>query len=561
MQTPWWGKIGLIWLILVPLVMVVYVLAQPLAPNDFWYHLRAGEWMVTHRSFPRVAMFTTSVPAGTPYFYQSWIAEIIMYLTLKWSGLAGSQILRAVCFGGAIAIFIAAAQHRAKVLLAAPGVDAFNNGARRVAIIGLPALYMCIPNADMRPQAFSVPLFAIFAAIIFAWPHTNRRQLMIRAACLIGMMTVWANTHGAFATGLIMLCLFCIGETLHFYFGKSLTAHLGSRFSKTQLQIMWIAFIGSLAAVCINPRGLGIYTYVYALAENPIGKKYIQEWQPPTWTDSSNAVFFCCGIAILLMLILIVERYRNKQKAETNQESTFGALGLRPGELLLIAAFFVMGLRNVRSILWFALVFIIVGTALLCRIYLPKVQETIEVIPPSMQRMNLVLVVIISSLVILFLPRFKPLLPWPETYIERFAPVSAMRSSNEFEDTPPMMLSENTPVAATAFLRENPPRGLLWNDMVFGSYLVWALPPNNGPWADPRIEMRPNVFWETYIDTSHGENNPSATLNARGFSDILINKKASNQDKLKSNLSASSQWVRRYEDDISILFTYRPPKP
>ena len=558
---PWWGKIGLIWLILIPLAMAIYVLAQPLAPNDFWYHLRAGEWIVQHRSFPRVAMFTTSVPAGTPYFYQSWIAEILMYLTFKWSGLAGSQILRAICFTSAIAIFIGAAQRRAKVLLMAPGVDAFNDGARRVTLVGLFALFMCIPNTDLRPQAFSLPLFAVFGSIIFAWPHYNKRQLAIRAIWLIGLMAVWANTHGAFATGLIFLFLFCIGETLHYLWGKSLSSYLGNCLDKSHLKIVWMTFIGSIIAACVNPRGWGIYSYVLQLTGNVINVKYNQEWQPPTWSDSSNAVFFCCGIAILLVLTLIVERQRKRKEIGDSHialKSTFGYLGLRPGELFVIAAFFVMGLRNVRSILWFALLFIIAGTALLCCIFPPKEKASIEPITSSMQKMNALMAIIVSMLVLPFLPYFKPLLPWPKSFTKRFAVTGPIQFSEGFKNAPPLMLSKNTPVAAAAFLHNHPPQGLLWNDMVFGSYLVWSLDANRGPWADPRIELRPDAFWETYLNTCHAKNNPAHSLAQRGFSDVLINKNAKNENKLLQNLKDSSHWKIVYEDHTSIIFSHLP---
>lgn len=554
-NTPVWGKIGLLWLIFVPLCMAIYVLAQPLAPNDLWYHLRAGAWMIQHHSFPRVAMFTPSVPAGTPYFYQSWIAEIIMYFTLKWGGLAGSQILRAVCFTSAIAIFIASAGRRAKVLLSTPGEDSFNDGARRVVLVGLFALFMCIPNTDLRPQTFSLPLFAVFAATIFAWPHFTRRQLMIRAACLTGLMAIWANTHGAFATGLILLLVFCVGETVHFRFGKSWSRYLGNRLEASHLKIAWITFLGSLVAACINPRGWGIFIYVLQLTGNAINKKYNQEWQPPNWSDGSNVAFFCCGIAILLLLALILSRQKDKNASVKNDvKSTSGMLGLRSGELLVITIFFVMGLRNVRSILWFALLFIIAGTALICRAFPAAAKNEAEVIPPAMQKMNALLVIIACCLVIPFLPRFKPLLPWPEYYQQRFASPSEVQASSELKNTPAMMLAVNTPVAAAEFLRRNPPQGLLWNDMVFGSYLVWSLYPAQGPWADPRIELRPDAFWETYLDTCHAKNNPAATLAQRGFSDVLINKEAANENKLKQNLRSSSRWKVIYEDRISLLF-------
>jgi hypothetical protein len=296
------------------------------------------------------------------------------------------------------------------------------------------------------------------------------------------------------------------------------------------------------------------------LTNNVINIKYNQEWQPPTWSDSSNAVFFCCGIALALMLILIAERYRNKKSQADNlpgePESTFGALGIRSGEILILAAFFVMGLRNVRSILWFALLFLIAGSALLCRILTAKPQSVLPPIPSSMQRMNVVLALFTCSLAIPFLPALKPSLPWPQNYIKRFLPVGAMHASDEFKNVPAMMLSRDTPVAAAAFLRQHPPKGLLWNDMVFGSYLVWALDPNRGPWADPRIELRPDAFWEIYLKTCHAENNPAVTLARKGFSDVLINKEATNENKLLKSLNTSPHWKIAYQDKMSVIFNY-----
>jgi len=539
--------------------MAIYVLSQPLAPNDLWYHLRAGAWMVQHHSFPRVAMFTPSVPANTPYFYQSWLAEIVMYLTLKWTGLAGSQMARAICFTGAIAIIMASAAQRAKVLLSAPGVDSFNDGARRAALVGLFVLFMSIPNTDLRPQAFSLPLFALFAAIIFTWTTYNNRQLIIRAACLIGLMAVWANTHGAFATGLILLLLFCIGETLHFYGGNSLTAYLGKRLDKTRLKLAWITFAGCAAAACINPQLWKIYAYVYALASNTIGEKYIQEWQPPTWSDGSNSVFFCCGIASLLLLILLVERFRNKQEGNadnTGHKSTFGAMGIRPGEFCVAVTFFVMGLRNVRSIIWFALIFLIVGTALICRAFPPKPQTKVPHITSAIQRLNVLIAVIFILLAVPFFPWFKPLLPWPKSYMQKFAATPAI-----FRGEPAMLLSNLTPTGAADFLRQSPPRGLLWNNMVFGSYLVWALYPAQGPWADPRVELRPDSFWYEYMDTGHAKNDPARTLIQKGFSDVLIDKEDVSEKPLLKTLAQSPQWHQVYEDQTAILFRVAQASP
>jgi hypothetical protein len=559
---PWWGKIGLLWLIFVPLCMAIYVLAQPLAPHDFWYHLRAGAWMVNHRGIPQVALFTPSVPPGTPYFYQSWMSEVLMYLIFKWSGLAGSQVVRAVCFAGSLAGFVAVAQHRAKVLLQSPGNDRFNQAARLVAVAALVGMAMCMPNTDLRPQAFSLPFFAIFAAIVFTWAENRGRRLIVRVVLLVVLMALWANTHGAFAIGLILLSLFCVGETLHFGWGKVLSPWLGERLSKSQLALAWGAFVGSVATACLNPHGWGIYAYVLELTGNVINVKYNQEWQPPTWNDGVDALFFCCGMAIVVTLLLLAVRHYEKKRSDSigSVKSTFGVFGLRPGELLITAGFFVMALRSVRSILWFALLFVVICAALLCRLFPSHQNQDSEHVPASLQRCNAVLALFLCCLVIPFLPRFKPLLPWPASYWKRFALTPQEDLPDGFRGEPQMLLSNITPVGAAAFLRQSPPRGLLWNDMVLGSYLVWALYPAPGPWADPRIELRPDSFWMAYMDTCHAKNWPAQTLPRRGFSDVLINKDAAFEKPLQLALQDSPGWKIVFKDRFSLLFRYNSTK-
>jgi hypothetical protein len=86
------------------------------------------------------------------------------------------------------------------------------------------------------------------------------------------------------------------------------------------------------------------------------------------------------------------------------------------------------------------------------------------------------------------------------------------------------LLEHDTPVGAVAFLRENPPRGKIWNDFVYGSYLVWATSYELrlAPHADPRVEMHSLSFWEEYGRVAGGAKNAAQTLAAQGFTDALL---------------------------------------
>src|SRR2546427_7267654 len=71
-------RIEHLWLGL-PLVLVVWIsFGHPLQLLDFWWHLKAGEIIVTSGSIPRTDLFSFTA-AGEPFVLQSWLAEGLFY--------------------------------------------------------------------------------------------------------------------------------------------------------------------------------------------------------------------------------------------------------------------------------------------------------------------------------------------------------------------------------------------------------------------------------------------------------------------------------------------------
>jgi hypothetical protein len=108
--------------------------------------------------------------------------------------------------------------------------------------------------------------------------------------------------------------------------------------------------------------------------------------------------------------------------------------------------------------------------------------------------------------------------------LKNFAPTPRGEFPIGFTGEPPLLLENNTPVDVVEFLRQNPPRGKLWNDFVFGSYLTWATlyAPRLAPHVDPRVEMHPLSFWEEYGRIADGAPDASQKLKATGYSDVLL---------------------------------------
>ena len=115
-----------------------------------------------------------------------------------------------------------------------------------------------------------------------------------------------------------------------------------------------------------------------------------------------------------------------------------------------------------------------------------------------------------------------------------------------------MLLDKTTPVVAAQWLQVHPPKGFVFTDMVCGSYLTYATAPQIRPWCDPRIELFPVAFWEDYLRLSAGPPDASQELEARGFSDALLDRQS--QPALVQRLRQSSRWRPVAQNGSTILF-------
>src|SRR5690348_13475656 len=66
--------------------------------GDTYWHIRAGEWMLTHRAVLRSDVFSYTV-TGAPWHTQEWLAEIVMALTWAVGGWASIHLVFAACAG------------------------------------------------------------------------------------------------------------------------------------------------------------------------------------------------------------------------------------------------------------------------------------------------------------------------------------------------------------------------------------------------------------------------------------------------------------------------------
>jgi hypothetical protein len=234
------------------LLLFALTLFAPSVLNDgdtFW-HIAAGEWILSHRSVPTTDPFTFSMPGG-PWTAHEWLSEALMALSYRIAGWSGIVILTGAAI--ALAAFVVG-RRLARDLDGVALVMAMTLG-----------LSLCVGGLLARPHILALPLLAIWAAALFDARDDDRAPPF----ALLPLMIVWANMHGSFLLGLALLGPLALDALLCAPEGKRIAVLRG-----------WVLFgLLALGAAMVHPHGYHAILFPLTL----MGMKSLSgvwEWRP-----------------------------------------------------------------------------------------------------------------------------------------------------------------------------------------------------------------------------------------------------------------------------------------
>jgi len=215
--------------------------------GDTYWHIRAGEWMVAHRTVLRFDIFSYTMP-GAPWHTQEWLAEILMALAWMAGGWAGIHLL----FATSSAITAGLVGHFVRKRLdTVPAV--------LTAVLGL-----CCVSASLlaRPHLLTLPLLALWTCGLVAAREQNKAP----SCWLIAVMPIWANLHGSFAFGLALAGALAIEAVVEAK-DRNKTARAWSLF-----------LLGAAVSAMATPFGFHTLLFPFQLSAMQ-GLAFIGEWQ------------------------------------------------------------------------------------------------------------------------------------------------------------------------------------------------------------------------------------------------------------------------------------------
>jgi hypothetical protein len=487
----WLRRFDMPRLVTVITFLAVFAMAARISVDtDTWWHLRAGQWIWENGAVPYVDPFSYT-RQGEAWQYPGWIVEVPMYWIFNLLGPGGLNLWAAAMVTLAFAFVW-------RTLSGGPFLRAF------VMILAVAAsgVYWAA-----RPYLVTFLLAAIYLWVLEDYRGKGYPSGYKRIWWLPILMALWANSHGGFAVGFILLGVYFVG-----CFRVAINgSRIGINTSRTALRTLVPVILFSILAVCINPYGPVMLLYPLKTVGIGALQDYIQEWQSPNFHSISVQPF-----AWLLLL-------------------TLGAVGVSRRrislvDLLLISGFFYLGLLAGRNVALFGLVAPMAITrhlapviaALAWRLRLRSLP--VGIVPRSIALTNLIIAGIVLVAV-----GFKVMMIYPPSVNEE-----AFR--------------KGLPVEAVVYLHEARPPGRLFNSYNWGAYLLWAL-PEYPVFVDGRTDLYNDEVIGEWLGVARAEDGWEETLNRWGVRLILLEESTPLVYRLEVN-----GWQRLYSDDVAVVY-------
>jgi hypothetical protein len=246
---------------------------------DTWQHLVSGRYLVERHSFPWPDPFSFTTAMVKPAYSgeeatrefnikHELLAQILLYSAYAAGGFAGLVLLRCALLAAFCGMIGLAAWRRTQ------------NFYRAWAAAGLTAVIAIQFRGD-RPHLFTFVFLAATLAIL-----EYRRRLWL----LPPLFLLWANTHGGFFLGWVLLGMY--GAEMLWSRWRGQPAPDERRF--------WLAALAAALLSGLNPTGFQVIPVLLAYRKS-VAQTTLWEWQRPAlWPPERFSILLAAAAGILL---------------------------------------------------------------------------------------------------------------------------------------------------------------------------------------------------------------------------------------------------------------------
>ena len=514
---------------------------------DFWWHLKTGEYIYQTHSIPTTDPFAYTSLTKDPINPESkripfilgqyWIAQVVFYLIYKYFSFQGIIYMRAVVLT-ALTLLLYLHMRR--------------EGTRLYASLFLlmPAVIVLSSFTGERPQLFSFLFVFLLIYLMEGYRLSiqstasavseaglNTRRLRHAAALYLipipFVIILWANMHGGFILGIIIMLIYMFSETV-----KYKTKKFGQPLPSGALKAILITGAISIFSSLLNPNTYNVIPILIELEHGRYSTMVLENSSPLKLLASGfyNRELIIYSILLSVCIIMLLIKIR---KFDLTDFTIFAAFALLSSSAIRTIPFFAPIAAAVLARYGKATILKIPireSSALFRRFY-DKLRSSFQ------SPLYHIIVPFILSIIIIYL----------------------LSAGNLFQRG---FKEERYPVGAVNFLKTNKIYGNMFNPYVWGGYILWALYPEYKVFIDGRglieeVFLQAGMIMGASSLTFNGIPQWEAILQAYNVQYIITYSLSETSGRLESFIPAlinAPEWHLIYMDNNSLIFLKDSPE-
>jgi hypothetical protein len=285
-------------------VFTVLALQQPMlnADGDPARHIRHGLWMLEHHALISADPFSFT-RAGAPFLGFEYGSQLLYALAWKVGGVAGVTVL--------VGLLIAATYALLAWVLLKLDIDPLLAYVVTVAAAALGGGHWVA-----RPH-----LFSFLATVILLWWLERPRPVGVWL--FVPLFALWANLHGGFVFGGMLLAVWLAGTVLEWLASGRNPRWLG------RITYLMLAIVCAGLGTLINPHGLELHHHVIEFFGNRFNMDHTAEFLSPNFHEIDGRIFLLGILGVLAALTLHRERPTYPRLLAIVMTLAFGLISVR----------------------------------------------------------------------------------------------------------------------------------------------------------------------------------------------------------------------------------------
>lgn len=469
-------------------------------------HIINGEFWLAHHVLPDTN-YTSAIFNASPCLTRCWLGDISSGAVFSRFGMNGIVLIFSIV--GALGLMWSYQMARSRGMGLLAGL--------LLVLLVMPAVGM---HWSARCHVYTYLPFLILYYLIFISRHT----LFTRAAATALIMCFWANLHGSYTVGIVMLAGSALAAGAQSILrGKfPFTSPSDNQSLKT---LIVLAGCGA-AATALNPRGLSFYNTVINYISNPVVLSKTDEWRALDLFAGVGVWFF-----LLLGAITFIALWKTKG-------------GLKFPETVVMCIFFAASIISMRFVPYCSLM-VIPFLGPYWHLLRPKL--------PHLETRNPILRALAK------LARLEARIEGDEPkgvklalayLIITIAMSAAFLSIDTFKvkDFDP----ERIPVELVNCLQKENPPGLGFNYDNWGGYIYFKL--KKTVYIDDWTDFLPPDFISEYLKILLAQDNWEEIFERRNFQWVMVPKEA----QIAQILAQRKDWQVKCQDGVGVFIVKKP---